>query len=205
MLRVAILSVAGVLSISMLVSSAYAFDGTARGSFGSERFESEAGDGPGFRDRMHGQWRRGRGLGRMFMLSKADINKDGVITWNEVQNSRKQYFDRFDTDGDGIISEKEIDAVVRKRVEKRVKRLTRWFDRDGDGKISKKEFDFHAKERFAWRDYNEDEKLSGDELPARFHRMQAFRRNMKDYMRDNEDMKKPSDKDDEVNKSEKKK
>lgn len=177
MIRVAVLSVMGACFLTTGSGAVLGFDGTG------EKSIEDSGIYRPFDGRRIERWKQRKGLQRLYILSKADINKDGVITWSEVQQSRKHYFDKYDTDGNGIVSEKEIEAFVRKRVEKRVKYLKRRFDQNGDGKISKEEFDQYAKKRFAWRDFNEDNRLSGEELPPKFHRMQAMHKFVKEGMR----------------------
>jgi len=124
----------------------------------------------------HGGHKRG---GMMRMLAKADKNNDGEVTTDEIREMRAKRFKHFDTNEDGIVTREEVEKHVRERIERRVMRRTekmfRRFDKDRNGEVTKDEFDRHALERFSWHDFNDDGKLSGDELPRRFHRMKHYR------------------------------
>lgn len=124
-----------------------------------------------------GGWGHGHGHGRGHgkrmtrMLMKADANKDGEITMEEIETLRDERFGRFDSNDDGVVEAAEIEAKLRARMEerlqRRIKRMTRRFDADRDGKITKEEFNRFARERFTWADLNDDGKIAEDELPRR--------------------------------------
>jgi Ca2+-binding EF-hand superfamily protein len=72
---------------------------------------------PPHRGRRHGELRHGgrhryAGHGPAYLLKNADSNDDGSITFEELNNFStdfiKKRFDELDTDGDGILSGKEI-------------------------------------------------------------------------------------------------
>ena len=111
----------------------------------------------------HGMRRGGFGMGKM--LAYVDINRDGTISLDEVEKRIDEKFSEFDRNSDGSVTEDEIEALVRERIERHVKRVTRRFDRDKDGQITKAEFGHFAKERFRWNDLNDDGKITKDELP----------------------------------------
>ncbi len=73
-------------------------------------------------------------------FDRLDTNKDGVITRAEMEARRAERFAKIDTNGDGIISLEEFNA----RAEARFTRA----DKDGNGEITKQEF-ITAKEQ--WR------------------------------------------------------
>jgi hypothetical protein len=56
-----------------------------------------------------GEGRRGR-FGVM-MLERQDANDDGFLSLEEMLTAAEARFDRLDTDGDGVLSEKERDAA----------------------------------------------------------------------------------------------
>lgn len=118
-----------------------------------------------------GGWHWGGGMGAGHMLRHVDINKDGVIGLDEVEKRLDEKFSKFDRNNDGSVTKDEIEAMVRERIERRVKRVTRRFDRDKDGRITIEEFGRFAKERFSWNDLNENGKITGDELPRRLRHM----------------------------------
>ncbi len=53
--------------------------------------------------------RGGRGMGGM--LQRMDANKDGKIQRSEAPERMSQFFDRLDTNGDGVLDEKELQAM----------------------------------------------------------------------------------------------
>ena len=73
-------------------------------------------------------------------FDRLDTNKDGVITRAEREARRAERFAKIDTNSDGIISLEEFNA----RAEARFTRA----DKDGNGEITKQEF-ITAKEQ--WR------------------------------------------------------
>ncbi|MGH1352187.1 MAG: EF-hand domain-containing protein [Methyloligellaceae bacterium] len=182
------LSVGSFILLSF-IGSANAFDDPVRqGEHGAEVGE-QAGrwhQGRGMRQGWPRHMRRKRFFNKLKSLGllHADVNEDGIVTWKEIEKSRARYFNHFDLNKDGDITRDEVEAQLRKRMERRARLITGWFDSNSDGKISKEEFNQSAKERFGWRDYNGDNKLSGTELPPRFYRMQRRRERLKEYRQD---------------------
>ena len=122
---------------------------------------AEAGPGRGGKHGYH--MTRGHGGG---WLKKADANKDGEVTFDDVEELRSERFTKFDANNDGVVTEDEVQKVVEERVQKRTQRMTRRFDQDRDGKITTDEFNRLAKERFSSMDLTDDGKIAGDELPG---------------------------------------
>lgn len=129
-----------------VASTVYAFAETGAGRGGKHGYHMSRGHGGGW-------------------LKKADANKDGEVTFDEVEELRSKRFIEYDANKDGVITGEEVEQVVQERVEKRAQRMTRRFDQDRDGKITTDEFNRFAKERFGWMDLNDDGKIAGDELP----------------------------------------
>lgn len=119
----------------------------------------------------HGKERLGKGRHMRHMMAKADANKDGEITREEVKVITDERFAQYDASGDGLIEAREVEQVIRARMEKRLQRMvkgiSRRFDADRDGKVTKDEFSRFAFERFTWADSNDDGKISGEEIPRR--------------------------------------
>ncbi|GBE44845.1 EF hand [bacterium BMS3Bbin10] len=107
------------------------------------------------------------GPGQNGWLARADADKDGAISFDEVKAMRGARFAEFDRNKDSAVSPEEIEAVVRQRVERITKRIIRRFDKDRDGTITQDEFNRFAVERFSWLDLNDDGKVSRDEMPRR--------------------------------------
>ncbi len=107
-------------------------------------------------------------------LDRADANKDGAISLDEIRALREVRFTEFDRDKDGVVDAAEIDTAVRERVERMSKRIVRRFDKDRDGTITRDEFNRFAEERFTWLDLNDDGQVTKDEMP-RFMRHKGWR------------------------------
>ena len=102
--------------------------------------------------------RRSRGF-----MSRLDTNNDGAIQLEEM--TRVNRHAAADTDGDGILSQEEIEAMVLKRmVERQARQLTRRLDVDGDGVVTLAEIENQDAKRFALMDRNDDGKLERSEL-----------------------------------------
>ncbi|MDA7947711.1 MAG: EF-hand domain-containing protein [Hyphomicrobiaceae bacterium] len=107
-------------------------------------------------------------------LGRADTNKDGAISLEEIKAARDGRFVEFDLNKDGTVDAEEVETAVRERVERMTKRIVRRFDKDRDGTITRDEFNRFAEERFTWLDLNDDGKVTKDEMP-RFMRHKVWR------------------------------
>ena len=107
-------------------------------------------------------------------LARADANRDGTVSLEEIKAVREARFTEFDRNKDGIVDAEEIETVVRERVERGTKRIVRRFDKDRDGAITREEFNRFAEERFTWLDLNDDGQVTKDEMP-RFMRHKGWR------------------------------
>ncbi len=90
----------------------------------------------------------GSGKMRGHMFDRLDANSDNQITLDEVTPFAEKKFSRFDVDGDGSVSAAEIDAHLKKRMEKRRARILERFDTDGNGTITQAEFSAQAQQMF---------------------------------------------------------
>lgn len=79
------------------------------------------------------------GYGTRPAFEKVDTNGDGKITQDEMQARAAARFGEADSDGDGAISRDEMLSRVSARAEQRVDRMMRRMDADGDGKVSQAE------------------------------------------------------------------
>ncbi|WP_343314662.1 calcium-binding protein [Brucella sp. BE17] len=81
--------------------------------------------------------------------------------------SRMDELKAADTDGDGVLSRAEIEALVQKRIVQRAAdRLERRLDINGDGKVTLAEVENQRKKEFAALDRNEDGKIDRTEMRA---------------------------------------
>ncbi|WP_339107750.1 EF-hand domain-containing protein [Thioclava sp. GXIMD4216] len=73
-------------------------------------------------------------------FSRFDTDKDGVVTLKELQAPRAEKAAKLDANGDGYITEEEMVAAemadAQARIEKRVKAYFEMMDSNGDGKLS---------------------------------------------------------------------
>ncbi|UXN59076.1 EF-hand domain-containing protein [Phyllobacterium zundukense] len=97
------------------------------------------------------------------MQGKMDKNDDGAVDLSEFTNMDR--LKQADTNGDGTLSQDEIQAMVMKRiVERQARRMTNRLDVNGDGVVTIAEVEKQKEKRFALMDRNDDGKLERSEL-----------------------------------------
>ena len=97
------------------------------------------------------------------MQGKMDKNDDGAVDLSEFTNMDR--LKQADTNGDGTLSQDEIQAMVMKRmVERQARRMTNRLDVNGDGVVTIAEVEKQREKRFALMDRNDDGKLERSEL-----------------------------------------
>ncbi len=97
-----------------------------------------------------------------------DVNKDGVVTKNELAAYKQKRFAELDANKDGKVDASEIDRVIAKRLERKKVRMRYRFlarlDDNGDGIVTKEEFEAKGARLFRRADVNADGKVSREEL-----------------------------------------
>ena len=104
------------------------------------------------------------------MIERFDTNGDGVISTDEIEAIKASRFAEADADGDGGLSFEEIetwhDAQRKARMQERKQRMFEKRDANGDGVISIEEFEERGMPRFERIDADEDGEITVDELKA---------------------------------------
>lgn len=118
------------------------------------------------------------------LFEEIDLNGDGVITMEELQNQRALRFAAADLNGDGVLDRDELIAAGRERAERRVDRLLDRADADGDGALSEEEIAEFGDSReggsrperlFSRVDSNEDGVISREEYDEAVERIRDRR------------------------------
>lgn len=105
--------------------------------------------------------------------SKADKDGDGKVAVSEIDENHRAFIAKADADKDGFITEDEMEALRKaKRSEMQAKRFP---DADKNGFVDRREYEDAARARFAELDKDGDGRLSEDEMRAG-HRFGHHRR-----------------------------
>jgi Ca2+-binding EF-hand superfamily protein len=73
------------------------------------------------------------------LAERYDLNQDGEITQEEIDQNRTEWHAEFDADGEGLTLEEFQDLWLKARFQQMVREFQR-FDRDGDGRITLEEY-----------------------------------------------------------------
>ena len=135
----------------------------------------------------HGEGMKGPAMmnpGRIF--SRLDANHDGVVTKEEAQKAPMMRFAKLDADGDGKATVAEIDAAIKKRLERRIPairyRLLARLDANGDGIVSSDEVKQKRMRLFARADRNGDGKVTKEEAAMLRRHFMKGKRGMRKMM-----------------------
>lgn len=82
---------------------------------------------------------KGGDFGASLEFSDLDLDGDGNLTKEELQNLGKARFARLDTDGDGQLSPAELQAAAAERQNARIQRMIERLDTDKNGMLSEAE------------------------------------------------------------------
>lgn len=106
------------------------------------------------------------------MFDRMDADGDGVVTQAELDTQRKQMFTKLDANGDGMISAEEREKMqqradkFRERMQARAGAATDAADTDGDGNISLDEFMSAPHPMVDAADSNGDGQITKEEFSA---------------------------------------
>ncbi len=107
------------------------------------------------------------GQGMMSMFDSFDGNGDGSLTQAEIDQARAARLAGFDTDGDGSLSLKEYEALWSDAMRERMVDRFQNLDADGDGTVTKAEFTEPFAGKVQFMDRNGDGVLSRDDMGRR--------------------------------------
>jgi Ca2+-binding EF-hand superfamily protein len=100
-------------------------------------------------------------------MRQADTNRDNMITRDELIASRAANFSRFDRNSDGMLTNADIPAILRRTaIGQQVETMRMEFDANGDGKVAREEFVSGPTPVFDRADANRDNQLTQPEIDA---------------------------------------
>lgn len=99
------------------------------------------------------------------LISEADANKDGAVSWAEVVSMRRQTFARLDRNTDGVISSADRPwGAFGARFDQAFASVKSQFDANGDNRVARSEMVDAPSPVFDRGDINGDRILSAEEL-----------------------------------------
>lgn len=123
----------------------------------------------------HGD-RRGEGHGMVRLIEMIeiyDVDGDGSVSQEEIDQRRAERFGRFDADGDGRLSLEEYQALWLDAMRERMIDRFQAHDDDGDGEVTAEEFGERTSNIVLMRDRNGDGVLSIDDARRGRHSRSA--------------------------------
>ena len=114
----------------------------------------------------HGDGHAGHGgkIRLMQMIESYDANGDGSVSQDEIDQFRADRLHKFDTNGDGKLSLDEYQALWLDAMRERMVDQFQAHDDDGDGLVTVEEFDDRTSHLVMMRDRNGDGVLNMDDL-----------------------------------------
>ena len=99
------------------------------------------------------------------LFATFDTDGDGLVTQDEIDGVRAAELAEFDADGDGTLSLEEYQALWLARVYERMVDAFQQLDADGNGEITIEEFNAGLANIVARMDQNGDGALGEDDRP----------------------------------------
>lgn len=109
------------------------------------------------------------------LMETFDTDGDGTVTQEEIDGVRAAELAEFDADGDGMLSLEEYQELWLANVYERMVDAFQNLDADGDGEVTEEEFNAAFANIVARMDFNGDGGLNADDRPERPERPQTER------------------------------
>lgn len=106
----------------------------------------------------------GAAMARGPHVEAMDLNADGTISEAEVTQAVAKESQAIDSNGDGLISLDELDAMHERRKARHIQHRLERADSNADGSVDVDEFSAQMAARLMQRDRDGDGQLSADEL-----------------------------------------
>jgi Ca2+-binding EF-hand superfamily protein len=103
------------------------------------------------------------GMGGMAWLHRADADRNGVVTSDEVKAMAAREHGRFDRNKDGVVDAADRQALRQEMVDYAVKRFAHRHGAAADAGVTREQFQAKAAERFARMDIDGDGTISRGE------------------------------------------
>ena len=127
--------------------------------------EGRAGRRSHHRRRRHTRRNRRGAIKRMLHQAiRANVNKDGKVTLQELQDHAAKRFARFDRNGDGAIDKADRKALRDEMIDYRVARFMHKFSSNQKGPVTAEQFAKFRDARFARRDLDGDQVIEREEM-----------------------------------------
>ena len=97
-------------------------------------------------------------------FASLDADRDGKVTVNEWKPKAEKRFLRLDDDHNGTVTTAEIDAWLKRGIERRKERMLSRLDQDKDGNVTRDEVDAYVDALFNGADGDKDGGLTLAEI-----------------------------------------
>jgi len=158
-IALAVALIGGVSATALTIDTASARGWNDRGPQQGQSFMGPRG---GFKGGLRGPQ---RGMGPEQRIQQFDLNKDGVLTKDELATALEQKITDNDTDGDKAITLEEFKTEWAKQTERMMVRAYQRLDPNGDGKVTLEELQQQSSFLFDRMDRNDDGKIDKADRP----------------------------------------
>lgn len=114
--------------------------------------------------------RHGRGMMAARSLEQFDTDGDGAVTQAEIDAFRDGRLQEFDSNGDGALSLEEYQALWLNAMRERMVDQFQHHDDDGDGSVTAEEFNANFSRMVERMDRNDDGKIDAEDRRGRGER-----------------------------------